>query len=317
VVGDLSYSKAERTNNWRAVRFEVYPASMTYDWRAGVKSVTTSDPTKLSLRSRPAIAAAQNDGPEHLNDELVAGALDFTRDLRTRTFKSLQFGARASDRVKDHTSFASRPAATLATCLSQVVTYKTWCTCFQSVMLIAYKLGDGANVPALLTGDLDALADYIYGPNAFAASNATEELAERWSVNEKVYEGYGKLNFAADSVGGAWLTGNVGARVVHTETSSDGMQQDTASAFKAVTVDNSYTDLLPSANAKLDFGDGKVVRLGLAKVIARPPLDELRASRTLANWAPWTGSAGNPKLKPFKAVQLDASAEWYFRPESP
>jgi TonB-dependent receptor len=94
------------------------------------------------------------------------------------------------------------------------------------------------------------------------------------------------------------------------------MQQDTASAFSAVTVDNDYTDFLPSANAKLDFGDGKVLRFGLAKVIARPPLDELRASRTLANWAPWTGSAGNPKLKPFEAWQLDASAEWYFRPEA-
>jgi iron complex outermembrane receptor protein len=104
--------------------------------------------------------------------------------------------------------------------------------------------------------------------------------------------------------------------VVHTETSSDGMQQDTASVFKAVTVDNDYTDVLPSANAKFDFGDGKVFRLGLAKVIARPPLDELRASRTLANWSPWTGSAGNPTLKPFEAWQLDASAEWYFRPEA-
>jgi iron complex outermembrane receptor protein len=183
-------------------------------------------------------------------------------------------------------------------------------------LLTAYKLSDGANVPAILTGDIDKIAAIAYGANAFDASKATEELAERWAVNEKVYEGYGKLNFAADGFAGSWVSGNIGARVVHTETSSDGQQQNTASAFTAVTVDNEYTDVLPSANAKFDFGDGKLVRLGLAKVIARPPLDELRASRTLANWSPWTGSAGNPKLKPFEAWQLDASAEYYFRPEA-
>jgi TonB-dependent receptor len=301
VVADASYSKAERTNTWKAVRFEAWPTWTSFDTRAGKTPTITTSQDSLSL-SQTADLAGSHDGPEHLNDELKAATLDFTRDLTGVPFKSFQFGARVSDRTKDHTSFSFAPAATGATVPVN--------------LLSAYKLSDGANVPAILTGDIDKIAAIAYGPNAFAVSNATEELGERWSVNEKVFEGYGKLNFAADSFAGSWASGNVGIRVVHTETSSDGMQQDTASAFKAVTVDNDYTDILPSANAKFDFGDGKVFRLGLAKVIARPPLDELRASRTLANWSPWTGSAGNPKLKPFEAWQLDASAEWYFRPEA-
>lgn len=301
VVGDLSYSKAKRTNTWKAVRFEAWPAWTSFDWRAGkTPTITTSDESiKLS---QTADLAGSHDGPERLNDELKAASLDFSRDLGEGAIKSVQFGVRASDRTKDHVRFSFGPSATGAT--------------IPVALLTAYKLGDGANVPALLTADIDKVAAVAYGANAFAVSKATEDLAARWSVNEKVYEGYGKLNFAADGIGGSWMTGNIGARLVHTETSSDGQQQDTASAFKAVTVDNDYTDFLPSANAKLDFGDGKIVRLGLAKVIARPPLDELRASRTLANWAPWTGSAGNPKLKPFEAIQFDASAEYYFRPEA-
>ena len=301
VAADASYSKAERTNTWKAVRFRAYPSSTSFDWRAGVTPTITTSTPSIDL-AQTADLAGSYDGPERLNDELKAAALDFTRDLQGVPFKSFQFGARVSDRTKDHTSFSFAPAATGATVPANLLT--------------AYKLSDGANVPALLTGDIDKIAAVAYAPNAFALSNATEELGERWSVNEKVFEGYGKLNFAADSFAGSWASGNVGVRVVHTETSSDGQQQDTASAFKAVTVDNDYTDILPSANAKFDFGDGKVFRLGLAKVIARPPLDELRASRTLANWSPWTGSAGNPKLKPFEAWQLDASAEWYFRPEA-
>ncbi len=301
VAADASYSKAKRTNTWKAVRFEAWPNWTSFDWRDGTTPTITTSQDSLSL-SQTADLAGSHDGPEHLNDELKAAALDFTRDLSGGALKSFQFGARASDRTKDHNSFSFAPAGTGATVPASLLT--------------AYTLSDGANVPALLTGDIDKIAAVAYGPNAFAASNATEELGERWSVNEKVFEGYGKLNFAADSFAGAWATGNVGVRVVHTETSSDGQQQDTAGAFKAVTVDNDYTDVLPSANAKFDFGDGKVFRLGLAKVIARPPLDELRASRTLANWSPWTGSAGNPTLKPFEAWQLDASAEWYFRPEA-
>lgn len=301
VVADASYSKAERTNTWKAVRFEAWPTWTSFDWRAGKTPTITTSQDSLSL-SQTADLAGSHDGPEHLNDELKAGTLDFTRDLTGVPFKSFQFGVRASDRTKDHTSFSFAPAATGATIPANLLT--------------AYTLSDGANVPALLTGDIDKIAAVAYAPNAFALSNATEELGERWSVNEKVFEGYGKLNFAADSFAGSWASGNVGVRVVHTETSSDGQQQDTAGAFNAVTVDNDYTDILPSANAKFDFGDGKVFRLGLAKVIARPPLDELRASRTLANWSPWTGSAGNPTLKPFEAWQLDASAEWYFRPEA-
>ena len=301
VAGDVSYSKAERTNSWKGVRVEAYPEWTTFDTRAGqTPTITTSAPT-IGL-PQFANQYGSYDGPEHLNDELKAAALDFTRDLGEGAFKSVQFGVRTSDRTKDHTSFSFSPAPTGATVPGNLFT--------------AYTIGKGANVPAILTGDLDAIAAVAYGANAFAVSNATEKLAERWSVNEKVYEGYGKLNFGLDSIGGAWLTGNVGARVVHTETSSDGQRQDTAGVYSGVTIDADYTDVLPSANAKFDFGDGKVLRLGVAKVIARPPLDELRASRSLTTWSPYTGSAGNPTLDPFKAWQFDASAEWYFRPEA-
>ncbi len=124
-------------------------------------------------------------------------------------------------------------------------------------------------MPSILTGDLDAVGRALYGDHAFDYANARDVLAQRWKVHEKVAEAYGKLNFAADSFAGSWASGNVGVRVVTTKTSSDGYRQDPGlDTFSAVTVDNDYTDILPSANVKFDFGDGKVVRLGLAKVVA-------------------------------------------------
>lgn len=327
VAGDISYSKAERENNWRAVRMDSWPSSLSYDVRAGAKPFVTASQDPISLAQTVQSGSAgnnggQNDGLEQLNDELVAGALDFTRDL-SGTFKSVQFGFRVSDRTKDHSQgqwFVCANPSNLSN-IYDASLQDEWGNCLQSTtvpasLLSSYNIG-GFNVPGVITGDLDAVARAIYGDNAFNYANARDNLAQRWKVNEKVGEAYAKLNFATDSFAGSWLTGNVGVRVVTTKTSSDGYRQNAgASTFSAVTVDNDYTDVLPSANAKFDFGEGKVVRVGLAQVVARPPLDELRASKTLSTWAPYTGSGGNPDLKPFKAIQFDLSGEWYFRPEA-
>ncbi|MET0533637.1 MAG: TonB-dependent receptor, partial [Steroidobacter sp.] len=101
------------------------------------------------------------------------------------------------------------------------------------------------------------------------------------------------------------------------QTASDGFQQASgASALAPVNVEHDYTDALPSVNVNFNLTDTTILRFGVAKVVARPPLDELRASRTLTNWLPYTGSAGNPNLEPFEATQFDASYEWYFRDEA-
>jgi len=303
VAADVSYSKAERENNWAAMRTETYPSTVSFDTRAGQKPTVSITQDISTLPQYNSWKGGQNDGLENLNDELKAATLDFTRDLQGAPFKSVQFGFRASDRTKDHSLFRFYPWANAGAVLP--------------ANLFSYYKVSAFNVPAVVTGDFDALALAAYGANAFASSNATENLEQQWAVNEKVLESYGKLNFAADGFAGSWVTGNVGVRVVQTKTSSDGQMTNLSTGVLGpVTVDNDYTDILPSANAKLDFGDGKVFRLGLAKVIARPPLDELRASRTLSTTPPYTGSGGNPNLKPFEAWQLDASAEWYFRPEA-
>ena len=301
VVGDVSYSKAQRENTWKAVRVEAYPSSTSFDTRAGVTPTITTSQASSTL-PQYANQWGSHDGPEHLNDELKAAAIDVTRDLGDGAVKTVQFGARLSDRTKDHDRFSFSPAPSGATVASSL---------FKS-----YRVSS-VNAPAVLTGDFNAIAAIAYGANAFDLSKASEDRAQRWSVNEQVAEAYGMVNFATDGIGGSWMSGNAGVRLVHTKTSSDGFQQATGSSpLAAVTVDHDYTDVLPSANLKFDFDEGRILRLGLAQVVARPPLDELRASRTLTSWAPFTGSAGNPKLDPFKAVQFDAAAEWYFRPEA-
>jgi TonB-dependent receptor len=87
----------------------------------------------------------------------------------------------------------------------------------------------------------------------------------------------------------------------------------------------SYTNWLPSLNAKLDFGNGLLVRGAASKGIYRPDLssytsgggafdntNNLRAGGILAN-GPLLGiNTGNRFLRPVEAWNYDLSLEWYW-----
>jgi TonB-dependent receptor len=84
-----------------------------------------------------------------------------------------------------------------------------------------------------------------------------------------------------------------------------------------VSINNEYTDPLPSINAVLHLADDQLLRFGAAIAISRPPLDSLTTGYSLnPSGSGGTGGGGNPKLDPFKADQIDFSYEWYFHPES-
>lgn len=303
IAGDVSYSNAERENIWAAVRTEVYPNWMSWDTRGGrlPTIVTGEDPTTLPQYA-PDYRGGSVDGPEHLEDELTAGALDFSRSLDGSFLSSLQFGARLSNRTKKHDRMETFPAAPAGGVLIPADLFR------------AYNV-KSVNLPPVLLGDYDTIARLAYG-DALDPANATENLSQRWKVDEDVTEGYVKLNFQSTAIAQR-VSGNIGVRLVDVRTRSEGFRQATGeSALTPVSIDHDYTDALPSANVNFNLSDTTLLRFGVAKVVARPPLDELRASRTLTNWLPYTGNAGNPNLEPFKATQFDASYEWYFRDEA-
>ena len=120
--------------------------------------------------------------------------------------------------------------------------------------------------------------------------------------------------------------GNAGVQFVHTQQSTTGNKVDleTCKGITAATCPSqlisdgtSYNDVLPSANISFDLGSEQQLRFGLAKVLARANLDDMRASsafgvnRNGVNPI-LTGSGGNAKLEPFRAKAVDISYEKYF-----
>ena len=184
---------------------------MGHAHRGNSISVTTSvDPTTLPQFARD-YRGGSFDGPEHLDDELTAGALDFSRRLDGPMFNSLQFGARLSNRTKKHDRFEFFPQAPAGGVLIPAELFRV------------YQV-KSVNLPPVLLGDYDQIARIAYGEDALDLSNAEENLALRWKVKEEVSEGYLKFNFESSAVARR-MSGNIGVRLVDVQTTSDGYQQ--------------------------------------------------------------------------------------------
>jgi iron complex outermembrane receptor protein len=141
---------------------------------------------------------------------------------------------------------------------------------------------------------------------------------ESFVVTEKTLGGFAMAEFEGEG-----FRGNFGVRIVQTKQQSDGwavgVPAGTPGAVNnpfgliaPLSIDNDYTDVLPSANIVFDLTDELLLRFGAARVMARPEYN--RIAPTITSFTPllFTGTGGNPGLDPYRADQFDLAAEWYF-----
>ncbi|MEO0548467.1 MAG: TonB-dependent receptor [Pseudomonadota bacterium] len=89
--------------------------------------------------------------------------------------------------------------------------------------------------------------------------------------------------------------------------------------------DIEFENWLPSVNAKLDFGNGWLVRGAVSKGISRPDLqlfragvpigdntDALRDAGNLETGPLFAAETGNRNLRPIESINYDLSVEWYW-----
>ena len=148
-------------------------------------------------------------------------------------------------------------------------------------------------------------------------------LAFGWEVSEEVRTAYIKADLDTTLLGMP-LIGNLGFQVVQTDQSSNGIQAaGNPAVARPVSGGDDYVEVLPSANLAFEVRDDLFVRIGLARQLARPRMDQMRASvnidydpskagNTSVSNSPWGGSGGNPALRPWIANAVDISVERYF-----
>ena len=127
-----------------------------------------------------------------------------------------------------------------------------------------------------------------------------------WNVDEEVLTGYLRGDLDHELGNGVQLKGNVGLQVISTDQSSDGFFIANGAVFRDGD-GKSYTDILPQLNFAFLLDESQAIRFGLAEEMARPRMDQLKATEESgydgATGIPG-GSGGNPRLDPWRALGI-------------
>ncbi len=148
--------------------------------------------------------------------------------------------------------------------------------------------------------------------------NLSYLVAKAWTVSETITTGYLKANIDTQW-GSVPVRGNIGVQVQNVDQSSTANvwngSRPAGSNVQSYTDGKTYTDVLPSLNLAFMLAGDQTVRVALAKQVARPRVDQMRASLDFgidtATGKPGA-SGGNPQLDPWRANALDVSYEKYF-----
>jgi iron complex outermembrane recepter protein len=140
-------------------------------------------------------------------------------------------------------------------------------------------------------------------------------------VSEEDLAFYVQADFNTE-LAGMPFRGNVGVRQVNTQLYAEGYSSTGGGTLVFGT--HEYDDTLPSLNLALEPVEDLLVRFGVAKVMARPQINNslsganfLVPTTSLNATGPnFTATIGNVNLEPFRATTYDLSVEWYFAPES-
>jgi iron complex outermembrane receptor protein len=313
---DLSWNSAERVGT----NVETYGTSTALDtvgFTAGSQRFTTglnyADPNTVRLTDAQGWGGAETQAGyvkfPHVYDKLGAVRFDLTRDLDTWVFTKVTFGGNVTNRSKtrDYTeSLLSIKGSSDPLAAAQ----------FPAGSTAAMAGTSGISV---LTFDPVSNLNSIYNLNQ---KLHPEIFNKDWTVKEKISTAFAKLNIDT-KVGFMPVRGALGLQMVHTQQEStafsvDNLATGTTDANRptgSTTEGTSYNDVLPSLNLIGDLGNQQTLRFSLAKIMARPTLNDMRASRTFGydqTRGEYSGSGGNPDLKPFRAKALDVSYEKYW-----
>lgn len=236
------------------------------------------------------------------DDKLHGVRLAVNRSFLAGPFSSLDLGVASTGRDKKKTS---------SVYFGQLKNGATSATVDPSLLRSPTDLGF-VGLGGVLSYDINGVVNGYYD---MTLNMSNDDIRKDFTVSEDVDTGYAKLNIDTALGSSVRLRGNVGVQYVKTKQSSTGFNVNSSAFLDPVTRGTSYNDVLPSLNLVFDFGHGWISRFGAAKTLARPRIDDMRASAD-AGVDPtthvWSGGGGNPLLEPWRAKSYDLSLEKYF-----
>jgi iron complex outermembrane receptor protein len=289
IDGALSY-KADDNGNDAPTQSATFSANNPFDYRAGHDgSLPTSYPGEFPAIGNFA-AGRINLSERQTEDTSGVAALDVSRNLRGGFFRRIRFGVKARDMDRTRTSSKGEVQLGDDLGLDDFFNGGYRHTPWDSVSWPVSNLG------AINSVVQDADVDW------------QENLLNEYDMERRTLAGYFQAEFRSNQVNNRFVVGNVGVRVVGTETDIAGFQE-AGGEPEPVAIKNTYTDVLPSFGARMRVAERTVLSVGAAKVMTHPAFNDL-APGVRVNYADKTGRSGNPYLEPFRADEYMAELTW-------
>lgn len=157
---------------------------------------------------------------------------------------------------------------------------------------------------------------YTFVPNP----NPGSWEGDNFKVWEKITRPFVQFNLQG-KVFGLPYEGNIGAMGSFAKQSSTGFSGDGGAIVHPVSGGASYGTFLPSLNLVFKVTPKDNLRLFIGRQEQRPLMYEMRAARDYSynatnasstTLSPWSGTSGNPSLRPWLANSIDLDWEHYF-----
>jgi iron complex outermembrane receptor protein len=261
-----------------------------------------------------------------VNDSEDWAKLDGTFNMNNGSWTDLKFGARWESHIR--TSFGAVGQGPLAPADGP-----GFASAYPSGFLNYPSNFDsfGGSIPTGMWYWTPAQLAAYDNPNNVNRDPVTRAyIPDGWfAIHEKNDAAYVQADFKGDG----WA-GNIGLRYVRTDEDVSVFAQDATvtpttpgavvgSAFGpyiSYPIDNTYNDVLPSANLKIDLSPDLIARFAAAETMTRADYSALAGNVTFgappAGATPGAATVGNPYLKPIRSNNLDAGLEWYFAKRS-
>jgi iron complex outermembrane receptor protein len=311
LTADLSRSTAERQGRNFESNAGFAPGTSTtldltlnpggwYDTRYGIDF---NDPSILRLRDIGGWGGDGFDKPYSTDDQLSQARFELERSFEEGVISSLEFGVNYTTREKERFATEDRLCITSCALSNQTAPYPT-----------GGSYGFGFfGIPFLPTFD----------PNTvnYARINRDADFGgarKSFGVEEDLTTLYVQANLSGE-MGSVPFRGNVGVQAIRADQTGFGRVTYSGNNLGSpFSVNETYTNVLPSLNLIFELPYEQLLRTGLARQAARPRMDDLSAgfgygvNRTASGGPRWEAGGGNPTLRPWLANAFDVSYEKYF-----
>ncbi|MCA0240503.1 MAG: TonB-dependent receptor [Proteobacteria bacterium] len=315
-MADIGYSRVDRDENYiQSVARSTTPTTLTFSGLDTVDNFGWStnqnltDPSTVVLTNNPDWAEMRT---PKFRDETKSARLSAHKDFEGSFLAGMEVGLGYNQRDKSVESASYR--LTLGSTNVAIPA---------AAVGAPATIGMGGISTDILTWDVPS----VMGLYTAVPKDPWSAKDNRYAVHEKVATAL--LKFEVDSkLGSVPVRGNFGLQVVRSEQSSDGFAWNdggNAGSGQVIPVHGgaTFTDVLPSLNLAFSLQSDLIARVGLAKTMARPRMDDMRAGadqpRLVANSSAagetqghWTANnGGKPDLEPWRAKSLDLTLEKY------